>query len=75
MPVIRRKLSSASWKSKMNKAPAEKRILVVGYGSIGKRHVRNLMEMGDEAVVLTQHPDELQVRFIEELRQIEADST
>lgn len=33
-------------------------ILIVGYGSIGKRHARNLIGMGLKPIVLTQYPDE-----------------
>ena len=32
-------------------------VLIVGYGSIGKRHARNLLAMGIKPLVLTQYPD------------------
>ena len=31
------------------------KILVVGYGSIGKRHVNNLLEMGNVEIIIHTH--------------------
>ena len=42
-------------------------VLLIGYGSIGKRHARNLIEMGIKPIILTQHPDELSAQFVTDL--------
>lgn len=46
------------------------KVLVVGYGSIGKRHVRNLLGMGVTPYVLTQHPDKVKAKFFRDIRSI-----
>ena len=44
------------------------KVLVIGYGSIGKRHVENLVLLGFEPYVLTSYPDESKnVKFIKSL--------
>ena len=35
-----------------------KEILIIGYGSIGKRHVNNLIDLGYQPIVLTKYPDQ-----------------
>lgn len=45
----------------------KKQVLVIGYGSIGKRHVRNLLELGIIPYVLTKYPDKANVNFIKDL--------
>lgn len=45
------------------------RVLVIGYGSIGKQHSRSLVALGHTPVVFTQYPDESPgVEFISELK-------
>jgi predicted dehydrogenase len=48
----------------------KKEVLVIGYGSIGKRHVRNLLELGITPYVLTKYPDKAKARFISGLAAI-----
>jgi len=45
-------------------------ILLIGYGSAGKRHAANLMSMGITPYVLTGHPDKRRVKFIKNLGRI-----
>jgi len=48
-----------------------KRVLLIGYGSIGKRHARNLMRLGIKPVVLTHHPDALKVDFVRSFKELD----
>ncbi len=43
------------------------RILLVGYGSIGKRHARNLIDMGIRPYILTKHPDKFDAIFLKDI--------
>lgn len=43
-------------------------VLIIGYGSIGKRHARNLLNLGIAPYVLTKHPDKLNVKFLEDIK-------
>lgn len=43
-----------------------KKILVKGYGSIGRRHARNLLKLGYTPYVVTNHPDSQPCNFIRE---------
>jgi len=46
------------------------KVLVLGYGSAGKRHVNNLVAMGIEPIVLTAYPDARKdVKFAESIAQ------
>ncbi|MBN1788102.1 MAG: Gfo/Idh/MocA family oxidoreductase [Sedimentisphaerales bacterium] len=46
-------------------------IVVVGFGSIGKRHTKNLLDMGIRPFVLTQYPDEqIEAKFVSKLEDI-----
>jgi predicted dehydrogenase len=46
----------------------KRKVLVVGYGSMGKRHVRNLSSMRIVTYVLTDHPDKMSnVKFLDDL--------
>ena len=47
-----------------------KNILIVGYGSIGKRHARNLMGLGIRPYILTTHPDSLNAGFTSDINKI-----
>lgn len=51
-----------------------KKILLIGYGSIGKRHARNLIELGIKPYILTQHPDKLDAIFLEDINEIKNDN-
>ncbi|MHB8110080.1 MAG: Gfo/Idh/MocA family protein [Syntrophorhabdaceae bacterium] len=45
-----------------------KKVLIVGYGSIGKRHARNLIMMGIKPIVLSQYPDDNEnISFINQI--------
>lgn len=43
-----------------------KRVLLIGYGSIGKRHARNLADLGITPYVLTKYPDNLNAKFLKD---------
>ena len=45
-------------------------ILLIGYGSIGKRHARNLIEMGLTPFILTKHPDDLNATFLNDVSEL-----
>ncbi|MBI5144634.1 MAG: Gfo/Idh/MocA family oxidoreductase [Candidatus Omnitrophica bacterium] len=45
----------------------EKKVLIIGYGSIGKRHAKNLIALGIKPYILTSHPDKLKARFLSHL--------
>lgn len=45
-----------------------KEVLIIGYGSIGKRHARNLIDLGIKPYILTKHPDQLNAKFIQDIR-------
>ncbi len=51
-----------------------KKVLLIGYGSIGKRHARNLMETGTALCVLTKYPDNLKVKFLKDINEIKNES-
>lgn len=42
-------------------------ILLIGYGSIGKRHSKNLFELGFDHYILTQYPDHSDAFFIDDI--------
>mgnify|MGYP001559300563 CR=1 FL=1 len=46
------------------------KILLVGYGSIGRRHARNLIGLGLTPFILTKHPDGLNARFISDIKEV-----
>lgn len=49
-----------------------KKVIIVGYGSIGKRHARNILELGLVPYVVTRHPLRAPgARFFSSLRDIE----
>ena len=50
-----------------------KKVLIIGYGSIGKRHARNLLELGFKPYILTRYPDKLNANFIDDIKLIEPD--
>ncbi len=47
-----------------------KKVLLIGYGSIGKRHVRNLIELEIEPYILTKYPDDLDAIFLKDINEI-----
>lgn len=47
-----------------------KRVLLIGYGSIGKKHAKNLKNIGIEPYILTKYPDELDAIFLKNLKKI-----
>jgi len=54
----------------------DKNILLIGYGSVGKRHAKNLIDIGIKPYVLTKYPDNLDAIFlrgIEEIKGLDID--
>ena len=54
----------------------DKNILLIGYGSIGKRHAKNLIDVGIKPYILTKYPDNLDAIFlrgIEEIKDLDID--
>ena len=45
-----------------------KKVLLLGYGSIGKRHARNLIELEIEPYILTKYPDNLNSIFLKDIK-------
>lgn len=52
----------------------KREILVVGYGSIGKRHARNLIGLGITPYVLTKHPDKLNAKFLKNISMLKSEN-
>lgn len=44
--------------------PDVARVLLIGYGSIGKKHLANLIKLGTRPYVLTQYPNQADAQFI-----------
>lgn len=51
-----------------------KNILLIGYGSIGKRHARNLVELGVKPYILTKYPDKLDAVFLKDINEIKSEN-
>jgi predicted dehydrogenase len=47
-----------------------KKVLLLGYGSIGKRHAKNLIELGIRPYILTKYPDNLNAPFFKDINEI-----
>lgn len=47
-----------------------KKVLLIGYGSAGKRHSRNLMGVGIKPYILTKYPDNLNAMFFKDIAEI-----
>ena len=47
-----------------------KKILLIGYGSIGKRHAKNLKDIGIKPYILTKYPDDLDAIFLRDIEEI-----
>ncbi len=48
----------------------KRKVLLIGYGSIGKRHARNLIELEVELYILTKYPDDLNAIFLKDINEI-----
>lgn len=48
----------------------KRKVLLIGYGSIGKRHARNLIELEIEPYILTTYPDNLNAIFLKDINEI-----
>ena len=48
----------------------KQKVLLIGYGSSGKRHAGNLLDLGITPYVITRHPDALALRFINKIEAI-----
>lgn len=47
-----------------------KKVLLIGYGSIGKKHTKNLIELEIEPYILTKHPNDLTAIFLKDINEI-----
>lgn len=47
-----------------------KNVLLIGYGSMGKRHARNLMDIGIKPYILTRYPDGLDAIFLKDIWEV-----
>ena len=48
----------------------KRKVLLIGYGSIGKRHSRNLMELKIKPYILTKYPNDLNAIFLKDINKI-----
>jgi predicted dehydrogenase len=48
----------------------KRRVLLIGYGSIGKRHARNLIALGIKPYILTKYPDNSNTAFLSNINKI-----
>ena len=46
------------------------KVLLIGYGSIGKKHAINLTGLGINPYILTQYPDNLNIAYIRDINEI-----
>jgi len=51
-----------------------KKVLLIGYGSIGKRHAQNLVELGIKPYILTKYPDNLDAIFLKDINEIKSEN-
>lgn len=51
-----------------------RKVLLVGYGSIGKRHARNLLELGITPYILTKFPDKLNAVFLRNINEAKGEN-
>jgi len=51
-----------------------KKVLLIGYGSIGRRHAQNLVELGIKPYILTKYPDNLDAIFLKDINEIKSES-
>lgn len=47
-----------------------KKVLLIGYGSIGKKHAANLTALGTNPYVLTKYPDNSNIAYIRDINEI-----
>ena len=45
-------------------------VLLIGYGSMGKRHAVNLIKLGLNPYILTNHPDNLNAKFLNDISEV-----
>ncbi len=50
------------------------KVLLIGYGSIGKRHARNLVELNIKPYILTNYPDNLDAVFLKDINGIKSEN-
>jgi len=48
----------------------DKNVLLIGYGSAGKRHARNLVDIGIKPYILTKYPDGLDAIFLKNIWEV-----
>lgn len=46
------------------------RVLLIGYGSIGRKHLASLIQLGTRPYVITQYPDKSDAEFVQDIRDI-----
>jgi len=56
---------------KMNNDIENKKVLLIGYGSIGKKHARNLLDLGIKPYIFTKYPDNFDAVFLKDLKIID----
>jgi len=47
-----------------------RKVLLIGYGSIGKKHAKNLIDIGIKPYILTKYPDDLDAIFLRDIEEI-----
>jgi predicted dehydrogenase len=52
----------------------KRNVLLIGYGSIGKRHARNLIELGIKPYILTKYPDNSNAIFLRDINEIKSEN-
>lgn len=55
----------------MHNGIRNKKVLLIGYGSIGKKHARNLLDLGIKPYILTKYPDNFDAIFLKDLKIID----
>jgi predicted dehydrogenase len=50
------------------------KVLLIGYGSIGKRHAKNLIDLGIIPHIVTRHPDGLKARFLKDVKELKGEA-
>jgi len=56
---------------KMHNDIRNKKVLLIGYGSIGKKHARNLLDLGMKPYIFTKYPDNFDAIFLKDLKIID----
>lgn len=57
-------------KSRDGSEPGTAKVLLIGYGSIGRKHVKHLADLGIKPFVLTDYPDDADAFFIQDVKEL-----